>query len=97
MRPSVPAQALATRTSSSRRRGHYPPHQARPALHPLVVPQTRRLPAPRHGRVIRIGREVREAPSLDIAIEQVLERFSDGVFAFDWFGPPGIRPTGGSC
>ncbi|MCI3275180.1 IS630 family transposase [Streptomyces sp. 7R015] len=30
-------------------------------------------------------------------IEQVLERFPDRVFAFDEFGPLGIRPTGGSC
>jgi hypothetical protein len=30
-------------------------------------------------------------------IERVLERFPDRVFAFDEFGPLGIRPTGGSC
>ncbi len=30
-------------------------------------------------------------------IEQVLERFSDRVFAYDEFGPLGIRPTAGSC
>jgi hypothetical protein len=30
-------------------------------------------------------------------IEHVLERFPDRVFAFDEFGPLGIRPTGGSC
>jgi hypothetical protein len=30
-------------------------------------------------------------------IEQVLERFPDRVFAFDEFGPLGIRPTAGSC
>ncbi|GAA3482937.1 hypothetical protein GCM10018966_093840 [Streptomyces yanii] len=29
--------------------------------------------------------------------EQVLDRFSDRVFAFDEFGPLGIRPTAGSC
>ncbi|MEU9059622.1 IS630 family transposase [Streptomyces sp. NPDC048430] len=29
-------------------------------------------------------------------IEHVLDRFSDRVFAFDEFGPLGIRPTGGS-
>ncbi|WP_405657875.1 IS630 family transposase [Streptomyces sp. NBC_01166] len=29
-------------------------------------------------------------------IEHVLDRFFDRVFAFDEFGPPGIRPTGGS-
>ncbi|MBW1603552.1 IS630 family transposase [Streptomyces sp. JJ66] len=30
-------------------------------------------------------------------IEHVLERFPDRTFAFDEFGPLGIRPTGGSC
>jgi hypothetical protein len=30
-------------------------------------------------------------------IEHVLDRFPDRVFAFDEFGPLGIRPTGGSC
>lgn len=30
-------------------------------------------------------------------IEHVLERFPDRVFAFDEFGPLGIRPTAGSC
>jgi transposase len=30
-------------------------------------------------------------------IEQVLGRFPDRVFAFDEFGPLGIRPTAGSC
>lgn len=30
-------------------------------------------------------------------IEYVLGRFPDRVFAFDEFGPLGIRPTGGSC
>ncbi|WP_329604602.1 IS630 family transposase [Streptomyces radicis] len=30
-------------------------------------------------------------------IEQVLERFPERVFAFDEFGPLGIRPTAGSC
>ncbi|GAA4658467.1 IS630 family transposase [Streptomyces chumphonensis] len=30
-------------------------------------------------------------------IEEVLDRFPDRVFAFDEFGPLGIRPTGGSC
>ncbi|WP_329911447.1 IS630 family transposase [Streptomyces sp. SP18BB07] len=30
-------------------------------------------------------------------IEQVLYRFPDRVFAFDEFGPLGIRPTAGSC
>src|SRR3954462_3710982 len=30
-------------------------------------------------------------------IEEVLEQFPDRVFAFDEFGPLGIRPTGGSC
>ncbi|EEP74945.1 transposase [Micromonospora sp. ATCC 39149] len=30
-------------------------------------------------------------------IEHALERFRDRVFAFDEFGPLGIRPTGGSC
>ncbi|WP_039630167.1 IS630 family transposase [Streptomyces sp. 769] len=30
-------------------------------------------------------------------IEQVLDRFPDRVFAFDKFGPLGIRPTAGSC
>jgi transposase len=30
-------------------------------------------------------------------IEQVLDRFPDRVFAFDEFGPLGIRPTAGSC
>ncbi|WP_338060790.1 IS630 family transposase [Streptomyces viridochromogenes] len=30
-------------------------------------------------------------------IEQVLDRFPDRVFAFDEFGPWGIRPTAGSC
>ncbi|MGS2645606.1 IS630 family transposase [Streptosporangium sp. G12] len=30
-------------------------------------------------------------------IEEVLDRFADRVFAFDEFGPLGIRPTGGSC
>ncbi|MGW3435498.1 IS630 family transposase [Streptomyces melanosporofaciens] len=30
-------------------------------------------------------------------IEQVLDRFPDRVFAFDEFGPSGIRPTAGSC
>lgn len=30
-------------------------------------------------------------------IERVLERFPDRVFAFDEFGPLGIRPTAGSC
>lgn len=30
-------------------------------------------------------------------IEEVLDRFPDRVFAFDEFGPLGIRPIGGSC
>lgn len=30
-------------------------------------------------------------------IEQVLERFPDRVFAFDEFGPLGIRPTAVTC
>ncbi|MET7784216.1 helix-turn-helix domain-containing protein [Streptomyces sp. NPDC005388] len=30
-------------------------------------------------------------------IEYVLENFPDRVFAFDEFGPLGIRPTGGTC
>ncbi|MFD3549384.1 IS630 family transposase [Streptomyces sp. NPDC058655] len=30
-------------------------------------------------------------------IEHVLDHFPDRVFAFDEFGPLGIRPTGGSC
>lgn len=30
-------------------------------------------------------------------VEEVLERFPDRVFAFDAFGPLGIRPTAGSC
>ncbi|WP_406471829.1 IS630 family transposase [Streptomyces hirsutus] len=30
-------------------------------------------------------------------IEHVLENFSDCTFAFDEFGPLGIRPTGGTC
>ncbi len=30
-------------------------------------------------------------------IEQVLDHFPDRVFAFDEFGPLGIRPTAGSC
>ncbi len=30
-------------------------------------------------------------------IEHVLEQFPDRVFAFDEFGPLGIRPTAGSC
>ncbi len=30
-------------------------------------------------------------------IEHVLEHFPDRAFAFDEFGPLGIRPTGGSC
>ncbi|MGY3204682.1 hypothetical protein ACVW19_005197 [Streptomyces sp. TE5632] len=30
-------------------------------------------------------------------IEEVLDRFPDRVFAFDEFGPLGIRPTAGSC
>ncbi|EOY49291.1 Mobile element protein [Streptomyces lividans 1326] len=30
-------------------------------------------------------------------IEEVLEHFPDRVFAFDEFGPLGIRPTAGSC
>ncbi|WP_424886799.1 IS630 family transposase [Streptomyces sp. XH2] len=30
-------------------------------------------------------------------IEHVVERFPDRVFAFDEFGPLGIRPTAGSC
>lgn len=30
-------------------------------------------------------------------IEDVLQRFPDRVFAFDEFGPLGIRPTAGSC
>lgn len=30
-------------------------------------------------------------------LEQVLERFPDRVFAFDEFGPLGIRPIAGSC
>ncbi|WP_318552293.1 IS630 family transposase [Kitasatospora fiedleri] len=30
-------------------------------------------------------------------IEHVLEHFPDRTFAFDEFGPLGIRPTGGSC
>lgn len=30
-------------------------------------------------------------------VEEVLVRFPDRVFAFDEFGPLGIRPTGGSC
>jgi transposase len=39
-------------------------------------------------------------PDLDAKldrIEHVLENFLDRVFAFDEFGPLGIRPTGGSC
>jgi transposase len=30
-------------------------------------------------------------------IEEVMDRFPDRVFAFDEFGPLGIRPTGGNC
>lgn len=30
-------------------------------------------------------------------IEHVLERFPDRMFAFDEFGPLGIRPTAGNC
>ncbi|MGW0829994.1 IS630 family transposase [Streptomyces prunicolor] len=30
-------------------------------------------------------------------IEHALDRFPDRTFAFDEFGPPGIRPTAGSC
>jgi transposase len=30
-------------------------------------------------------------------IEEALEKFPDRTFAFDEFGPLGIRPTGGSC
>lgn len=30
-------------------------------------------------------------------IEHVIEHFSDRTFAFDEFGPLGVRPTGGSC
>ncbi len=30
-------------------------------------------------------------------IKHILHRFPDRVFAFDAFGPLGIRPTGGSC
>jgi transposase len=30
-------------------------------------------------------------------IDDVMTRFSDRVFAFDEFGPLGIRPTGGNC
>jgi transposase len=30
-------------------------------------------------------------------IEHIMEHFPDRVFAFDEFGPLGIRPTGGSC
>jgi transposase len=30
-------------------------------------------------------------------IEQVIDRFPDRVFAFDEFGPLGIRPTAGAC
>ncbi|WP_455568884.1 hypothetical protein [Streptomyces inhibens] len=30
-------------------------------------------------------------------IEHVLERFPDRTFAFDEFGPLGIRPVAGSC
>lgn len=41
-----------------------------------------------HGRVIRIGREAKPD-----RIEHVLDRFPDRVFAFDEFGPLGIRPT----
>jgi hypothetical protein len=30
-------------------------------------------------------------------VEHVLENFPDRTFAFDEFGPLGIRPTGGAC
>ncbi|MFE9679751.1 IS630 family transposase [Streptomyces sp. NPDC006259] len=66
-----------------------------------------------HGRAIRIGREAlggllarrgvtfqrtktwKESP--DPQREAKLDRFPDRVFAFDEFGPLGIRPTGGNC
>lgn len=50
---------------------------------------------PAHQDVEGVPRPDREA-KLD-RIEEVVDRFPDRVFAFDEFGPLGIRPTGGSC
>jgi transposase len=65
----------------------------------------RRLPLPlplRRGITFQRTKTWKESPDperdakLD-RIEYVLDRFPDRVFAFDEFGPLGIRPTAGSC
>ncbi|WP_328404917.1 IS630 family transposase [Streptomyces sp. NBC_00390] len=95
------------------------PTKLGPALHPLVHPQTRRLPAesarpsdpgrprgitvparpprrhlPTHQDLEGVARPERDAKLG--RIEEVLEPFPDRVFAFDEFGPLGIRPTAGA-
>ena len=100
--------------------GHHPSGETRPAVHPLVDPQTLRFPGYHPGQLIRIGCEALRCllarrgvtfqrtkawkestdPERDAKldrIDHVLENFPDRTFAFDEFGPLGIRPTGGSC
>ncbi|QNE85150.1 IS630 family transposase (plasmid) [Streptomyces rutgersensis] len=56
----------------------------------------------RRGITFQRTKTWKESPDLERdakldRIEHVLEHFPDRVFAFDEFGPLGIRPTGGSC
>jgi transposase len=56
----------------------------------------------RRGVTFQRTKTWKESPDLERdakldRIEQVLEHFPDRVFAFDEFGPLGIRPTAGSC
>jgi transposase len=56
----------------------------------------------RHGVTFQRTKTWKESPDPDRdvkldRIEEVLERFLDRVFAFDEYGPLGIRPTAGSC
>lgn len=64
----------------------------REALRCLLARRGVTFQAPRPGRVHR----PRARRQLD-RIEHVIEHVPDRVFAFDEFGPLGIRPTAGSC
>lgn len=57
---------------------------------------------PRRGVTFQRTKTWKESPDPELdakldRIEEVLERFPDRVFAFDEFGPLGIRPPAGSC
>lgn len=67
-----------------------------------IGPEALRRLVRRRGITFQRTKTWKESPDPDRdakldRIEQVLERFSDRVFAYDEFGPLGIRPTAGSC